>query len=262
MCDMEIYWIILTAMAVLAVIVFFYLFKKEAGYGYLSSQNFGPVIGNKVAWVMMEAPAFLLMLFYTLRYAFSGENYCNCDTVLYVLAGFYLLHYFQRSFIFPFLMRGNSKMPILIMSMGMLFNGLNSYLIGMWLFTSLSSGQYAMDWLTSPVFIAGALVFLVGMGINLHSDHVIRNLRKPGDTKHYIPRKGFYKYVTSANYFGELVEWCGFAILTWSPAGVLFAVWTFANLGPRAKSLTMKYEAEFGDEYRALHKKNIIPFVW
>ena len=100
------------------------------------------------------------------------------------------------------------------------------------------------------------------MLINLHSDHVIRNLRKPGDTKHYIPRKGFYKYVTSANYFGEFTEWIGYAILTWSPAGVLFAVWTFANLGPRAKSLTAKYEQEFGEEYKRLNKKHIIPFIW
>ena len=105
-------------------------------------------------------------------------------------------------------------------------------------------------------------MFFAGMFINLHSDHIIRHLRKPGDTRHYIPRKGFYKYVTSANYFGELTEWLGYAILTWSPAGVLFAIWTFANLGPRSKSLTAKYEEEFGDEYKSLHKKNIIPFIW
>jgi len=251
------------AMAALAVVVFLSLFFTEAGYGYLSSsKKWGPAISNRVAWVIMEAPAFLLMLFYTLRYAFSGLNFGNDDLVLYILAGFYLLHYFQRSFIFPCLMKGKSKMPVAIMSMGMVFNALNSYLIGMWLFTDLSAGRYPGGWLASPLFIAGAIIFFVGMGINLHSDHVIRHLRAPGDTKHYIPRKGFYKYVTSANYFGEFVEWCGYALLTWSPAGALFAVWTFANLAPRSKSLTAKYEAEFGDEYRSLHKKNIIPFVW
>ena len=52
------------------------------------------------------------------------------------------------------------------------------------------------------------------------------------------------------------------AILTWSPAGLLFAIWTFANLAPRAKALTEKYEEEFGDEYRELHKKHLIPFIW
>jgi len=250
------------AMAVMAVVSFICLFKIPAGYGYFSTRQWGPSINNKLAWVIEEAPAFLLMLFYTLRYAFSGENFGNCNLVLYILAGFYLFHYFQRSFIFPLLMRGNSKMPVAIMIMGMTFNAFNSYLIGMWLFTDLSSGRYGIDWLMSPQFMIGAIVFVCGMAINLHSDYVIRHLRKPGDTKHYIPKKGMYKYVTSANYFGEFVEWCGFAVLTWSPAGALFALWTFANLGPRSKSLTKKYEAEFGDEYKALHKKNIIPFIW
>ena len=58
------------------------------------------------------------------------------------------------------------------------------------------------------------------------------------------------------------IERIGYAILTWSPAGLLFAVWTFANLGPRAKSLTEKYEKEFGEEYTKLNKRHIIPFIW
>ena len=160
-------------------------------------------------------------------------------------------------------MRGKSKMPIAVMLMGMTFNTFNAYIIGEWLYSpELNGGMYTINWLWSPQFIIGTLVFIAGMTINLHSDHVIRNLRKPGDTKHYIPRKGLYKYVTSANYFGEFTEWLGYAILTWSPAGALFAVWTFANLAPRAKSLTEKYEAEFGEEYRKLNKKHIIPFIW
>ena len=74
------------------------------------------------------------------------------------------------------------------------------------------------------------MLFRSGMFINLHSDHVIRHLRKPGDTRHYLPAKGLYRYVTSANYFGELVEWTGFAILTASPAAWVFVWWTFGVL--------------------------------
>ena len=178
------------------------------------------------------------------------------------MSGFFLVHYFQRAFIFPLLMRGKGEMPVLIMAMGMTFNSLNAYFIGSWLFEFAPAGKYTIEWLSSPQFIIGGLIFITGMLINLDSDHVIRHLRKPGDTKHYIPKKGLYKYVTSANYFGELTEWVGYAILTWSPAGLLFAVWTFANLAPRSKSLTEKYEQEFGDEYKNLKKKNLIPFIW
>lgn len=259
---MNTYYMIMAGMAVMAVIVFIALFFFKAGYGYLSTSKWGPKISNKVAWVLMEAPAFLFLLYYTLRFAFSGIDTGNNKIVLYVMAGLFLLHYFQRSFIFPLLMRGKSTMPIAVMLMGLVFNTLNAYMIGGWLYGEAPAGMYELSWFWSPQFIIGLIVFFTGMGINLHSDHVIRNLRKPGDTKHYIPRKGFYKYVTSANYFGEFTEWIGYAILTWSPAGVLFAVWTFANLGPRAKSLTEKYEQEFGEEYKKLNKKHIIPYIW
>lgn len=259
---MNTYYIILTSMAVMAVIVFVALFYFKAGYGYLSTSKWGPKISNKAAWVIMEAPAFIFLLYQTINFAASGVETGNSRTVLYIMAGLFLLHYFQRSFIFPFLMRGKSKMPIAIMLMGMTFNTLNAYLIGGWLYSQAPAGMYGTHWLWSPQFIIGTVVFFTGMAINLHSDHIIRNLRKPGDTKHYIPRKGLYKYVTSANYFGEFTEWVGYAILTWSPAGLLFAAWTFANLAPRAKSLTAKYEEEFGEEYKSLKKKHIIPFIW
>ena len=253
---------IMAGMAAMAVIVFVALFFFKAGYGYLSSSNWGPKINNKVAWILMEAPAFIFLLYYTVSFSLSGIETGNSKIVLYIMAGLFLLHYFQRSFIFPLLMRGKSTMPIAVMLMGLVFNTLNAYMIGGWLYGAAPSGMYTTAWLYSPKFIIGLVIFVLGMGINLHSDHVIRNLRKPGDTKHYIPYKGFYRYVTSANYFGELTEWIGFAILTWSPAGLLFAVWTFANLAPRAKSLTEKYVQEFGNEYTKLNKKHIIPFIW
>lgn len=259
---MQTYYLLMCIMALIAVVVYIALFYFKAGYGYLSSSNWGPKISNKAAWVLMECPSFLFMLLYTLDFARSGADTGNDRTVLYIMAGFFLLHYFQRSFIFPMLMRGKNTMPIAIMAMGMVFNTLNAYFIGEWLYRFAPAGMYTSEWLGSPQFIVGSLVFITGMLINLDSDHVIRHLRKPGDTKHYIPRKGLYKYVTSANYFGECTEWVGYAILTWSPAGLLFAIWTFANLAPRAKALTVKYEEEFGEEYRQLNKKNLIPFIW
>ena len=99
------------------------------------------------------------------------------------------------------------------------------------------------------------------MAINLHSDHVIRHLRKPGDTKHYLPKDGMYNFVTSGNYFGELLEWTGFAIVAGSPAAWVFVWWTAANLVPRAHAINKKYRSEFGNEAVG-NRKRIIPFVY
>ena len=71
-----------------------------------------------------------------------------------------------------------------------------------------------------------------------------------------------FRYVTSANYFGEIVEWTGFAILTWSASGAVFALWTFANLVPRADAIYKRYAELFGDELRKERRKRVIPFVY
>lgn len=71
-----------------------------------------------------------------------------------------------------------------------------------------------------------------------------------------------FRYVSSANYFGEVVEWTGFAILTWSWAGAVFALWTFANLAPRAGKIRDRYADEFGDEFRRLKLRRIIPYIY
>lgn len=112
-----------------------------------------------------------------------------------------------------------------------------------------------------PQFIAGLAIFVAGHGINIDSDRIIRNLRKPGDTKHYT-LAAECPYVSSANYLGEFIEWTGFAILTWSWSGAVFALWTFANLAPRANSIYKRYEQEFGREFKALKLKRMIPFIY
>ena len=96
---MSFYYTIMICMAAMAVVVFIALFFFKAGYGYLSTSNWGPKISNKVAWILMEAPAFCFMLYYTLIFASEGGAVNgNSNLVLYILASFFLLHYFQRSF--------------------------------------------------------------------------------------------------------------------------------------------------------------------
>lgn len=97
-------------------------------------------------------------------------------------------------------------MPAGIVGMGMLFNTLNALMQGGWIFY-ISPADYYEGWFSKPYFYIGAALFVAGMVINLHSDYIIRHLRKPGDTRHYISRGGMFRYVSSANYFGELTEW-------------------------------------------------------
>ena len=170
-------------------------------------------------------------------------------------------HYLQRSFVFPLLIRGRSQMPLGIVLMGMVFNTLNALMQGGWIFYVSPAGYYD-GWFARPYIWVGGALFIAGMVINLRSDRIIRHLRRPGDTRHYIPYGGMFRYVSSANYFGELLEWIGFAVASWSWAGAVFVVWTFANLAPRSASLYKRYEQEFGEEFTSLHRKRILPFIY
>lgn len=250
----ETFNIFLIVMAAIAAVVFVTLYFVNAGYGMLFDKKWGPPIPNKIAWICMEAPVFIVMLFLWSR----SERQFETVPLLFFL--FFELHYIQRSFIFPLLIKGKSKMPAGIMAMGITFNLLNGYMQGEWIFYLAPEGMYTTDWLYSFPFIAGTILYFTGMGINWHADYVIRHLRKPGDTNHYLPQGGLFNYVTSANYFGELIEWCGFAILTWSASGAVFAWWTFANLVPRANTIYYKYKAMFGKELGK--RKRIIPYIY
>ena len=250
-----IYNSLLYIMPILAIIVFVALFFIKAGYGMFQTRQWGPSIPNKLGWILMECPAFIAMLI------IWWQSESRMEPVLLTFFLLFELHYFQRSFIFPFLMKGHSRMPFSIISMGVTFNLINAFMIGEGLFHFAPAQQYTTEWLANPSFILGLVVFFIGMGINLHSDHVIRTLRPKGDTRHYLPQKGMYRYVTSGNYFGELTEWTGFAILTGSCAAWIFVIWTFANLGPRAYAIREKYRSEFGKEAVG-KRKCLIPFIY
>jgi len=243
-------------MSALAVVVFFALRKINAGYGMMRTNAWGPTLGNRLGWVVMEAPAFFAMILVWL----SSPEAAGAARI--VMALLFLAHYFQRSFIFPALIRGKSRMPLAIIAMGAVFNTINAYMLGGWIFRISPADAYPASWLLSPAFVIGTCIFILGAVVNIHSDYIVRHLRRPGDTRHYIPRGGMFRYVASANYFGEFMEWCGYAVLTWSAAGAVFALWTFANLAPRAAAINRRYAQEFGSEYTSLRRRNILPFIY
>ena len=251
----ETFDLFLIVMALLAGAVFVALHFFEAGYGYLFNPKYGPPVPNRIGWIAMESPVFIAML---ALWAASDRMWQPGPLALLLL---FEAHYFQRSFVFPLLIRGRSKMPLGIVLMGMTFNTLNALMQGGWIFY-VSPPDYYDGWFAQPYIYVGGTLFLAGMAVNLHSDRIIRRLRRPGDTRHYIPRGGMFRYVSSANYFGELLEWTGFAIASWSWAGAVFAWWTLANLAPRAASLYRRYEREFGEEFTRLGRKRIIPFIY
>lgn len=262
----NLYYGILIGMALLAIIVWIALTRIEAPYGIAYRRGWGPSLGNRCGWVVMEAPALIGMALMTgwSMATWHASHGSEPPVGAWVCAGMYLVHYFRRTVIFPLLMRGRSRMPWMIALMGAFFNLINVYLLGGWLLV-LHAGSYGTSWLSSAPFIIGGALFIAGMAANWQADRIVRHLRsrsERGRGGHAIPRGGLFRYVTAASYLGELTEWTGYAVMTWSWAGAVFAFWTAANLVPRASRLHRRYLNEFGAEYEALKRRRIIPFLY
>jgi len=222
-----------------------------APYGRYERKGWGPTLPAALGWVLMELPAVALFA----AFFFTGDH--RYELVPLVLLGLWQLHYLNRTFIFPLRMRASARrMPVLIVFLAIAFNTLNAYINARWIG---HLGVYGIAWLTDPRFLLGATVFVAGWLGNLHADAILRDLRKPGETGYGIPRGGLYRWVSTPNYLCEILEWTGWAIATWSTAGLAFAVYTAANLVPRAFQHHTWYREQFKDY--PPERKALIPYL-
>ncbi len=234
------------------VIAFPFLLRVTAPYGRHATEKWGPMIDNRLGWVLQEAPS---MIFLSIFFFAGGLAKTHAS---YLLWGLWVLHYIYRSFIFPFRTKTNGKkIPLLIVASAISFNFVNGFVNGSYL--GSFGGNYDDSYFTSLQFIIGMAVFLTGVVINHQSDNILLALRKPGETGYKIPEGGLFKYISCPNLFGEMIEWAGFAILVWSLPALSFSLWTIINLTPRALDHHRWYQSKFAD-YPA-SRKALIPFI-
>ncbi|MGZ6141277.1 MAG: DUF1295 domain-containing protein [Myxococcaceae bacterium] len=226
-----------------AVVVGPLLLKIPAPYGRYARAGWGPNIPARLGWTVMESVSFTV---FPLSF-FALSPFASDPRAQWLLVP-WLLHYGQRSFVFPLMMKQPRPMPLATMVMAMVFNGLNA----------LGNGAALAPRGPSPSVVLGVLVFAVGFALNLHADAELRGLRStPGEYR--IPRGGLYRWVSCPNYLGECLEWLGFAMAAGTLAAFAFFVFTMANLLPRAVTHHRWYRERFPDYPR--ERKVLVPFV-
>jgi hypothetical protein len=236
---------------VTGLVAFPFVLKIVAPYGRHTTRGWGPLLPNRLGWIIMESPALLVFA------GFFLFGTANRNAVTWLFFSLYAFHYVNRTFIFPLRLRTPGKMmPVSIVFMALGFNFVNGFINGYYLGWI---ADYPLSWFTDPRFIAGIAMFIGGLMINWQADNILIHLRKPGETGYVIPKGGFFNYVSCPNHFGEIVEWSGFALMTWSAPALAFAVWTFVNLMPRALHHHRWYRDHFAD-YPA-KRKAVIPFI-
>jgi 3-oxo-5-alpha-steroid 4-dehydrogenase 1 len=235
----------------IAVLTFASLFFISAPYGRHNRKGWGAQVNNKWGWIIMElASPFALSYFF-----FSTPNEKNSAVWVFYLL--WIFHYFYRSLIFPFKLNSKGKtIPLSIVLMAIFFNSVNGFTNGFYF------GNFAADYSTysflSPQFILGFAVFILGFYIHFKSDNILINLRK-NNSGYNIPNSFLFKKVASPNYFGEILEWFGFAIMTNALSAWCFLAWTIANLAPRALANYKWYKNKFPDYPK--DRKILIPGI-
>ena len=249
---MKEYFVFISCWIVVGIGTGLYLLRKEAPYGRFSNGNWGPVISNGLGWFLMEITVIVV---FALWIPFSQFNWQTPSTVMIVL---FFIHYAHRSLVYPLMIRTKGKkMPVIFMLSAILFNTVNGSQLGIWF---AKFARYPDNWYLSPMFIIGCTLFTGGMLLNWKCDYYLVHLRKKGETHYKIPQAGLFKVISSPNLLAEIIEWGGYALLTWSLPALAFFIWTFANLVPRAIANHRWYKKQF-PTYPS-DRRRLIPYLW
>jgi protein-S-isoprenylcysteine O-methyltransferase Ste14 len=197
-------------------------------------------------------PGFVI---FTITY-FTGLHYSSpLNITLYVA---FVFHYITRGLITPLVSRYSENrvsiwIPFQILLVNTFFHYVNAEFIG--------SVDYCVGYAYDPRFIIGVIIFASGFIINRISDTQVIFLRKSRrDSSYAIPKGFLYHLVSSPHYFGEGLQWFGWALMTWSLAGLVWWLYTESVFIPRSRHNHMWYQNQFID-YPS-RRRALIPLVY
>ncbi|PRP86954.1 putative steroid reductase DET2 [Planoprotostelium fungivorum] len=264
----------------LALIVTVVLQFITAGYGRHSQPGRFKVKGqcwvilniiqmnNRLTWLLMEIPSPTLILYFMVT---SEPDHRDVARLLF--GGLWLIHYFQRCFIFPFRIPSNNQtMDLLICTCAFGFNLCNGYVVGRWMFIISPAQDYSFSTLQTLSFFIGIIMFVYGFASNIICDGMLVDLKKKISSgkkegeqvdpsgRYAVPRGYLFDYVAAPNYFSEIVEWTGYYIMTQNYFTLSFLVWNLANLVPRARTHLKWYQTTFPKYPK--ERKAVFPFLY
>ncbi|KAM3542027.1 hypothetical protein ARSEF1564_005059 [Beauveria bassiana] len=258
---------------------------KWYGMGKTSVQSPFNIPG-RVAWMTMEAPGFLTLL-YIMNTLPQEHGIDDLPWQNRVLGGLFVIHYINRAILFPLMQPSMAPIHFIVWAAALSFQLCNAVCLGSWL--SAYGAVTSSAWLAQsplPQFAFGLALFYVGLAGNWFHDEELREIRRKerrrqerlraasGTSsstsssvkveKHYeIPQAGLFKYMLYPHYLLEWIEWLGFWVAAgWScaPARAFFVNEVLSML-PRAVNGKKWYTDKFGED-KIRKKWVVIPGVW
>lgn len=147
-------------------------------------------------------------------------------------------------------------------------NWKETFMIGPWILLialaySILGGTNADT--IGPIEILGAVLYAAGSFINTYSEYRRHLWKQRQENRGRVYTEGLFRYAVHINYFGDVVLFTGFSLITGSPytlviPALMLAGFVFANIPVLDAHLHDKYGAAF-DAYAAKTKK-LIPLVY
>jgi 3-oxo-5-alpha-steroid 4-dehydrogenase 1 len=157
----------------LVVLVFIGAAVMKSPYGRFASDKWGVNLSPRLGWFLMELPATLSFVFFY----FQGRNRFDIVPLFFLFV--WLIHYGNRGFVFPYLIRSpkgaTASFSIMIVVMGWFVTTLHGYLNAV--FISDLGTHFGLEWFFDPRFIIGIILYYGSFVLNIRSDAIIRNLR-------------------------------------------------------------------------------------
>jgi protein-S-isoprenylcysteine O-methyltransferase Ste14 len=232
---------------------------KIINYGRLKGSLFPFEFPPRIAWCLMELPNLIAVFYFT---AVEGDG-------LGLGLALFLLHYLNRTIIYPLTLRTTTKIPVEIVASALCFTSANGYLQG--ISNAKIQGGQAINWVVRS---AGLILFFAGMLINIKADRLLQASKSktpqkkdvqpsqgsPPKTHNYVVIDQFlFKYISSPNYFGEIIEWLGYFLVCQNAEAFLFF---FSTLNILVAAALPRHEWNRKNiEGYPLDRKAIVPFL-
>lgn len=220
--------------------------RPDGGDGIRVNQRVGFAISQILPGIIL----------FTLTYFLSGLN--RYDTPNIVMYCIWSTHYINRGIVDTFAARHAERnvsvwVPVVATLVNLLYHYTNAEFIG--------SADYCSGYLYDPRFIIGLVILIIGFIINRIADAQLICLRKDYKDKSYeIPKGCLFYLISCPNYLAEMIEWLGWALMTWSLAGLVWFIFVSCTHIPRAYHNHDWYHEEFKD-YPS-RRRALLPFIY
>jgi len=224
-------------------------------------KDLGPQIGYRTVFLWEYFGPLVIVPFFAMRPSFiygSGHTFTKLDDKALICVIFWAAHFLKRELETIFVHRfSRPTMPLLN-----LFKNSIYY----WSFAFFVAYPLCHPLYTPPVsdfqFYLGAILFILFELGNLKCHLILKNLRPAeGSQQRPIPKGFLFKFVSCPNYTTEVASWIAFTIMSQVFFSGLFTLVGFLQMFEWAVKKHKGYLKTYGDEYKKLRRKVMVPFA-